>query len=52
LGEIVVTEEDVTAKPPKVLVVKSFEERVLAPYEAPDEGSAEPRMMTEPERKE
>jgi hypothetical protein len=51
LGEIVVTEEDVTAKPPKVLVVESFEERVLAPYEAPAEGSAEPTMMTEPERK-
>ncbi len=40
LGEMVETEEDVTARPPQVLVVESFEERVLAPYEAPGEGSA------------
>jgi hypothetical protein len=32
LDEVVVTEEEVIANPPKVLVVESFEERVLAPY--------------------
>ncbi len=42
MDEVVVTEEEVIANPPKVLVVESFEERILAPYEALAEGSAEP----------